>query len=72
MFIQARGIKAWIAILIAMIIAIVILVFIFNLIILLLPVIIILLILSYFFRMLNKVKKAPKKDYIDVKAKVKR
>ena len=81
MFIQARGIKAWIAILIAIIIAIVILVFIFNLIILLLPVILILLVLSYFFRILNKVKKGGTKRsrksekpkmFIDVKHKVKR
>tara|TARA_Y100000294_G_C8236856_1_gene209094 strand:- start:226 stop:441 length:216 start_codon:yes stop_codon:yes gene_type:complete len=71
MIFQARGLKAWIAILIAVIIAIVILVLIFNLMILLLPIVIILLILSYFFRMLNKVKKAPKKDYIDIKHKVK-
>ena len=72
MFIQARGIKAWIAVLIAVIIFIVVLVFIFNLIILLLPVIIILLILSYFFRILNKVKKGKPKNYIDVKYKVKK
>ena len=72
MFVQIKGIKAWIAILIAVIIAIVILVFVFNLIILLLPVIIILIVLSYFFRMLNKVKKGKTKEYIDVKAKVKK
>ena len=72
MFIQVKGIKAWIAILIAVIIAIVILVVIFNLIILLLPVIIIILILSYFFRILNKVKKEQPKNYIDVKYKVKK
>ncbi|MBU1622893.1 MAG: hypothetical protein KJ597_04950 [Nanoarchaeota archaeon] len=73
MIIQTRGIKAWISILIFIAIVIILLVFIFNLIVLLLPVIIIILVLSYFFGMLNKVKKEkPKNNVIDVKYKVKR
>jgi hypothetical protein len=69
MILHLRGIKAWIAVLGVLIVAIVVLVILFNLLILLLPIIILILILSYFFRMLNKVKKEPSKDYIDVRFK---
>jgi len=70
MIIRARGIKAWLWILGVLLLAIVVLVILFNLFVLLLPIIIIIALLSYFFRMLNKVKKEPSKDYVDVKFKI--
>ena len=72
MILHLRGIKAWIAVLGVLIVAIVVLVILFNLLILLLPIIILILILSYFFRMLNKVKKEEPQDYINIKYKVKK
>ena len=69
MIFRIRGIKAWISILVFLVIAITIVALIFQLVLFLIPVAIVLLILSYFFRMLNKVKKEPSKDYIDVRFK---
>ena len=72
MFILARGIKAWIIALLILAGMIVVFLLIFQLFILLLPIVILLLLLGYFFRMLNKLKKVRKKDFIDVKHKVKK
>ncbi len=68
----ARGLKAWIIVLFILLGIIFILILLFHLLVFLLPVIIVLAIIGYFFRMLNKVKKDKKKDFVDVKFKVKR
>jgi hypothetical protein len=72
MIFRIRGIKAWISILVFLVIAITIVALIFQLVLFLIPVAIVLLILSYFFRMLNKVKKGQPKDYIDIEFKEKK
>jgi hypothetical protein len=72
MIFRIRGIKAWISILVFLVIAITIVALIFQIVLFLIPVAIVLLILSYFFRMLNKVKKGQPKDYIDIEFKEKR
>jgi len=72
MFIQTKGIKAIIVLLTVILFVILILVVAFHVIIFLLPLIIIIILISYFFRMLNKIKKGKPKDYIDVKYKVKK
>ena len=72
MIFRIRGIKAWISILVFLVIAITIIALIFQVVLFLIPVAIVLLILSYFFRMLNKVKKGQPKDYIDIEFKEKK
>jgi hypothetical protein len=72
MIIKIRGIKAWITILLFVIIAVAVLALVFQILIFLIPLIIVLVILSYFFRMLNKVKKDQPKDYIEVEFKDKK
>ena len=72
MIFRIRGIKAWISILVFLVIAITIVALIFQIVLFLIPVAIVLLILSYFFRMLNKVKKGQPKDYIDIEFKEKK
>ena len=72
MMIRLRGIKAWIMILVFLVITITVLALIFHIILFLIPVILVLLVLSYFFRMLNKVKKDQPKDYIDIEFKEKK
>ena len=72
MIFRIRGIRAWIAILVFLVITIVVLALIFQIVLFLIPVILVLLILSYFFRMLNKVKKDKPKDYIDIEFKEKK
>ncbi len=67
MFIVTRGLKAWIIGLVLLVGVILVLLLIFQLFILLLPIIIILILLSYFFRMLNKLKKGKRKDFIEAK-----
>ena len=59
-------------ILVFLVITIVILALIFQIVLFLIPVALVLLILSYFFRMLNKVKKGKPKDYIDIEFKEKK
>jgi hypothetical protein len=72
MIFRIRGIRAWIMILVFLVITIVILALIFQIVLFLIPVALVLLILSYFFRMLNKVKKGKPKDYIDIEFKEKK
>lgn len=72
MILRTTGLKAWIVILITLAFLIAVLIVMFHVLLFLLPIIIILVILGYLFRMLNKVKKGEKKDYVDVKYKVKR
>ncbi|MBU1632575.1 MAG: hypothetical protein ABH824_06055 [Nanoarchaeota archaeon] len=67
-----RGIKAWMIALVIFLAIIIFLIIIFQIFIILLPIIIILIILSYFFKMLNKIKKEKHKDFIDVKFKIKK
>jgi 4-amino-4-deoxy-L-arabinose transferase-like glycosyltransferase len=67
----ATGIKAVIVGLGILALVIIVLVATFHVIIFLLPLILVLILLSYFFKMLNKIKKGKKKDYVDVKFKVK-
>ena len=70
--IKVRGLKVWLIILGVLAVVILFLFLLFNLLLFLLPLIILIIIVSYLFKMLNKVKKAPPKDYIDVKAKIKK
>ncbi len=72
MILRVRGIKAWIYILIALIIIIVVAIAAFHIILFLLPLIILIFLVSYFFKMLNKVKKGDSKGYIDINFKVKK
>lgn len=72
MIFTARGIKAWIIGLVVLAVVIIVLVLLFHLLIFLLPVILIFVLLSYLFKMLNKFKKGDKKDFIDVKFKVRK
>jgi hypothetical protein len=71
MIIKINGIKAWITILVFIVITIAVLALIFHIVLFLIPVIIVIFILSYLFRMLNKVKKGKPKDYIDIEFKEK-
>lgn len=72
MIVQMKGIKAWITILVFLVIAIAVLALIFQLVLFLIPVIVVILIVSYLFRILNKVKKEKPKDYIDIEFKEKK
>jgi len=68
-----NGIKAWIVGLIVLVFIIAVLIVMLNIFLFLLPLIIILVIVGYLFRMLNRSKKdKPKKEYLDVKYKVKK
>lgn len=72
MVLVLRGLKAWVVTLIVIILIILFLIVVFNLFIFLLPFILILFLLGYFFRLLNKLKKNKKKNYINAKFKVKK
>ena len=72
MIVKINGIKAWMFALIAVAIVLGILLLIFNLILFLLPIIIILFLVSYFFRILNKLKKGKKSDHIDINFRIKK
>ena len=72
MIYKVNGVKASLVGIIFIVVLIVILIVAFNLLIFLIPLILILLLASYFFKILNKLKKEPTKDYIDIKHKVKK
>ena len=72
MIYTARGLKAWIIGLVILALIIVVLVLVFQLLIFLLPIILIIILLSYFFRILNKLKKEKPKNTIDVKYRIRK
>lgn len=66
------GIKIWLITLGVILLVIIFLVLVFQILFLLLPFILILILFSYFFKILNKVKKEKKEDYLEAEFKVKR
>ncbi|HLC91355.1 MAG TPA: hypothetical protein VJI15_06330 [Candidatus Nanoarchaeia archaeon] len=72
MFFATRGLKALIALLFVLVIVIVALILFFQFLIFILPLVLIVILLGYFFRMLNRFKKKPKDDVLEVKYKVKK
>ncbi|MDP3640187.1 MAG: hypothetical protein Q8R53_03220 [Nanoarchaeota archaeon] len=73
MIVRAEGLKAWLLVLVVSLGVLVLLIIVFQILMFLLPIILVLLLMGYLFRKMNAAKKTgKKKDFVDVKFKMKR
>ncbi|HLD00293.1 MAG TPA: hypothetical protein VJC39_00955 [Candidatus Nanoarchaeia archaeon] len=68
---KISGLKAWLVVLGVAFVVVLVLILVLKLLLILIPLILILVLISYFFRMLNKVKKEKHPNYLNIKYKVK-